>query len=70
MESERLLHVELEELKNVKLQCSRKFLCLVWKNFHVVMKIYNFILDFLKVDCMWSVKTIPTRVRTVTVGHL
>ena len=24
------------------------------------MKIYNFILDFLKVDCMWSVKTMPT----------
>ena len=54
--------------KNVKL--GRKFLCLVWKNFHVVMKIYNFILDFLKFDCMWSVKTIPTRVCTVTVSHL
>ena len=40
------------------------------KNVQVVMKIYNFILDFLKVDCMWSVKTIPTRVCTVTVGHL
>ena len=54
--------------KNVKL--GRKSVCLVWKNFHVVMKIYNFILDFLKVDCMWSVKTIPTPVRTVAVGHL
>ena len=65
MENERLLHDELQECK------AREKICMFgWKNFHVVMKIYNFILDFLKVDCMWSVKTIPTPVRTVAVGHL
>ena len=55
MENERLLHDELQECK-----AREKISMFGRKNVQVVMKIYNFILDFLKVDCMWSVKTIPT----------